>query len=518
MSSEDYFVDQLVEVYSRSILGGTWCIGLVQSISSSGELTVAYAAPGDWEAPFSKSLPADSHDLRQADVKRYDFDDPRSLLRLLADADIKLLRGSYLVELEARRGVLQRRQEMEHERTASGEPALISAEELRRTDRKQIFAISHAWESMQHPDPFGHQLSEIVRVLQAPVKEEMNALRREEITQCFHFRSLFRGFERSAVFRRRARFRRFREQVRLEDHFLFFDYACLYQFKRATFKEMVSFKLAMCNMHVIYAHPKATSLVVDTLTPRSRLLYHKALEWLCCFPSKTVSIYEERTDTVAAVPVSKLVANLNPYWVFDERITGCRKLTLQWVDLSVEMLDDLAAALPFYTSLRGVTISFSRGSHFSESLHLPSGALVLSALARALRHCPRWWTLTLEITADRWRSNGEKAFVHTQLSLLTLTIAAEAWIDLGRPEEFDELEHELYDQHELLVEGYLSHSLLDLGESLSQMFPNPQDVNEEYWLRFVAALVHHVIDETPVAEPGQRSEETQLISSGITAR
>ena len=204
--------------------------------------------------------------------------------------------------------------------------------------------------------------------------------------------------------------------------------------------------------------------------------------------------------------------------VFDERITGCRKLTLQWVDLSVEMLDDLAAALPFYTSLRGVTISFSRGSHFSESLHLPSGALVLSALARALRHCPRWWTLTLEITADRWRSNGEKAFVHTQLSLLTLTIAAEAWIDLGRPEEFDELEHELYDQHELLVEGYLSHSLLDLGESLSQMFPNPQDVNEEYWLRFVAALVHHVIDETPVAEPGQRSEETQLISSGITAR
>ena len=314
MSSEDYFVDQLVEVYSRSILGGTWCIGLVQSISSSGELTVAYAAPGDWEAPFSKSLPADSHDLRQADVKRYDFDDPRSLLRLLADADIKLLRGSYLVELEARRGVLQRRQEMEHERTASGEPALISAEELRRTDRKQIFAISHAWESMQHPDPFGHQLSEIVRVLQAPVKEEMNALRREEITQCFHFRSLFRGFERSAVFRRRARFRRFREQVRLEDHFLFFDYACLYQFKRATFKEMVSFKLAMCNMHVIYAHPKATSLVVDTLTPRSRLLYHKALEWLCCFPSKTVSIYEERTDTVAAVPVSKLVANLNPYW------------------------------------------------------------------------------------------------------------------------------------------------------------------------------------------------------------
>ena len=107
-------------------------------------------------------------------VQAYGLSEPEEVLRFLADADIRLVRLEYLIELHASGRPLPRRQEAEQEKTSLGLPALVESSELQEVEidpktahmsvmirhpeprrvKVHLVSISHMWESMQHPDPW----------------------------------------------------------------------------------------------------------------------------------------------------------------------------------------------------------------------------------------------------------------------------------------------------------------------------------------------------------------------------
>ena len=98
--------------------------------------------------------------------------------------------------------------------------------------------VSHVWESREHADPHGYQLRKLAEVV------DMNS-------------------------------------------WYFYDYMSLYQYKRNMASQERSFRRAMANMHVLYAHEHSSTLRIETLTPSEEmhmdatvLVYHaRATKW-----------------------------------------------------------------------------------------------------------------------------------------------------------------------------------------------------------------------------------------------
>ena len=162
---------------------------------------------------------------------QYSLTDPMDFIRYLREADVRLVRLSYLLELQQKRLPWPRRQEAESILLESGETALVAESELRRlshpTGRRFFTAsgklihfgsVSHCWESMEHPDPWKFQLDQTM--------------------------SRFRHMEGD------------RSQV-----WLFIDFMSLFQYPRSEAQNQ-SFLKALQGMHVLYAHElvKAGSL------------------------------------------------------------------------------------------------------------------------------------------------------------------------------------------------------------------------------------------------------------------
>ncbi|CAK9023504.1 unnamed protein product, partial [Durusdinium trenchii] len=122
------------------------------------------------------------HNESPTQQSKYDLQDPQQLIQFLLDANIALVRLEYLQELVAAGRKFLRRQEAEGEFTAAGLPALVQASELQKLEidplgNMSLFvkdpsprrvtvvieSISHAWESMEHPDPHGFQLDQIIQ-------------------------------------------------------------------------------------------------------------------------------------------------------------------------------------------------------------------------------------------------------------------------------------------------------------------------------------------------------------------
>ena len=99
--------------------------------------------------------------------------------------------------------------------------------------------VSHVWESREHADPHGYQLRKLAEVVEA-------------------------------------------------DAWYFYDYMSLYQFKRNVASQEKSFRRAMANMHVLYAHEE---MHMDA----------------------TVLVYHAPSDEVKPVPVADLIANQTAY-------------------------------------------------------------------------------------------------------------------------------------------------------------------------------------------------------------
>ena len=154
----------------------------------------------------------------------------------------------------------------------------------------ECVVVSHSWEAREHPDPHGHQLGKIVEALQSPFHQKIadaeRFLRSVKADQGYpdviNLDSGLKGLiDKAWVDLEEAR-----NSLRLENFLVFFDYACLHQFRRRAFHEEVCFKLAMANMHVLYAHPSASTLIVDTLAPQETLAYFRSPF------SETLNIYQ----------------------------------------------------------------------------------------------------------------------------------------------------------------------------------------------------------------------------------
>ena len=264
----------------------------------------------------------------------YDLRDPLDLLHFLDKAEIRLVRLTYLREIQGHR-LLPRRQEAEKEKLKDGRSALVTTEELkelmeirsgafkfgrfdwddpicveayrrqekahapepavepmvsvdspashswfklRNKKRIRIVSVSHVWESREHPDPWGYQLSQLI----------------EKLT----------GYDS-------------------EETWVFIDYISLYQYKR-TATQQESFQHAMRHMHLLYAHDAVQEVVrLEKLTPKTYKWYTKMIG-LVATP-RLVDIYCEKTGQVEALPLNNLIFNNVPY-----ASRGWCRAELQW--------------------------------------------------------------------------------------------------------------------------------------------------------------------------------------------
>ncbi|CAK8989437.1 unnamed protein product [Durusdinium trenchii] len=206
------------------------------------------------------------------EVPIYDLEDPKSLAKYLLDADVRLVRAPYFYKLLQSNRCMPRRQEAEHDSCeVNGEKvsALVSHEEvaewaLGRRDAL-VCSVSHAWESREHPDPCNFQLQNLVDSV-----------------------ALW-----DAAF--------------VDDVWLFYDYVSLYQFQRDTAEQEASFRRAMSNMHMMYAHQSTLTFRLECLTP--------ADTWTARKEDSTykVPIYHLPSNSIAWVPLSELMENFAFY-------------------------------------------------------------------------------------------------------------------------------------------------------------------------------------------------------------
>ena len=178
----------------------------------------------------------------------------------------------YLSDLVLSKRPLPRRQEAETETfTCDGKPqsALVTHEEVQNwangTQEAIICSISHAWETREHPDPCRHQLQHIVN----------------------HTGLYGAAFE--------------------ADIWIFYDYSSLFQYERTNSHEEKSFRKAMNNMHLMYAHECTLTFRIETLTPKH------VWETMMADEEAVVRVYDAGSKTLKEKPLKLLEANRTPY-------------------------------------------------------------------------------------------------------------------------------------------------------------------------------------------------------------
>ncbi|CAE7832700.1 NLRC3 [Symbiodinium sp. KB8] len=194
---------------------------------------------------------------------RFDLQDPDALARFLRGADVRL----------GRQRPLPRRQEADSETFTVGREtrsALVSHEEIRDwasgTRQAVICSISHAWETREHPDPCRYQLEQIV--------------------------------SHAALY----------EAAFDAEVWVFYDFVSLFQFRRAPdSEEERSFRQAMNNMHVLYAHECTLTFRIESLTPDDVWEATKKNE------QEQVPVYDVESGGVQRKPLKALVENRNKY-------------------------------------------------------------------------------------------------------------------------------------------------------------------------------------------------------------
>jgi len=240
-------------------------------------------------------------------------------VRFLEDADIKLVRGSYLKMLHKSKSAWPRRQEAEERERKSGQSMIFATREEVRNWAVQaremveyqagkgndhqgtiarsfqissgfLVAVSHVWESKQHPDPYRCQLATLVQHLEkvrsAKIPSTRGGPKKFDI-------EAWKNFDYDYL-------RPCNED--LDKDWFFIDFMSLYQFKRERSVEEESFRAAMCNMHVLYAHEWTQTWIIQNLPEAA--------------PSRnagTVEIYDLPSDKVVECPATSVEANLIPY-------------------------------------------------------------------------------------------------------------------------------------------------------------------------------------------------------------
>ena len=134
-------------------------------------------------------------------------------------------------------------------------------------DGTHVISLSHCWESREHCDPYGYQVSKLAKALKG-------------------------------------------------EEWIFIDYVSLYQFQRLSQQQNRSFRRAMQHMHVLYCHDATSTLRIESLTPEAGIAEAERKQ-------DSVILYHHPTGLVKPVPVSELVKNRTKYgergWCVAER-------------------------------------------------------------------------------------------------------------------------------------------------------------------------------------------------------
>ena len=219
------------------------------------------------EEYFESDMSDDEDELDYYDPADVSLNDPESIRTFLLWANIRMVKWTYLKQLSEQGLPLPRRQEAERE-------GLVCEEELEglcwqgkfftRTGGNKteihICAISHAWESMEHPDPYNFQLEQIVE-----------------------------------------RFQHLNGSV-----WIFFDFVSLYQYPRLNVYQEESFHKAMDGMHILYSHDWMHVEILDELTPTARKNDMKAR-------GHCTQIFNKGSGKVESIPVRNLKENVTPF-------------------------------------------------------------------------------------------------------------------------------------------------------------------------------------------------------------
>ncbi|CAE7762266.1 ANKRD44 [Symbiodinium sp. CCMP2592] len=259
-----------------------------------------------------------------------DLSDPNGLVDFLIDADIRLVRLEYLVELLESGRALPRRQEAEQESIKLGASALVTATELQQVEINcetfhvsimlshpaprrvtvHFVSVSHVWESMQHPDPWRFQLQSVVD----------------------------------------------KHRSRLVDSvvWVFFDFLSLYQYDRDQDQDRV-FRQALKGMHLLYSHEAVEVQRIEVLTP-------KELQDDCLATNGSrIPVYWEDAKKVTDVSISQLKMNRTPY-----SLRGWCQAERQWAALRASIKGEFPVPLPpqiFRDRMRQLLFTHREDSH-----------------------------------------------------------------------------------------------------------------------------------------------------------
>ncbi|CAE7461310.1 Mkln1 [Symbiodinium natans] len=286
---------------------------LVASLSCAAALAIMVLA---WKARKMRKI--NGRVTPEADGQ-YSLTDPLDFIRYLREADVRLVRLSYLLELQQKRRPWPRRQEAESVVLDSGETALVAASELNHLahpDKGRRFftacgklihfgSVSHCWESMQHPDPWKFQLD-------------------QTISRFHHMEG-----DRSQVW-------------------LFIDFMSLFQYPRSEAQNQ-SFLKALQGMHVLYAHELVKVEVLDELTPMDVQSAQKD-----CL----VAVYNDANKRVEEIPAAALKLNHVPY---DQR--GWCQAEQEWASLR----ETFAKRVPMPPNLFSNCMDSCRFTHRNDS-------------------------------------------------------------------------------------------------------------------------------------------------------
>ena len=164
---------------------------------------------------------------------------------------------------------LPRRQEAEQDAFPDGtgqtRTALVTPEELEQwqsDDDALIMAVSHCWETKQHPDPTNHQIRHIAN---------------------------YTGMHYVA----------YRKPI-----WLFYDYVSLFQYKRETAEQDACFARGLSHIFLFYAHEFTYTLRVESLTPQHLLELNA---------DGCIAVYDKPSERVKEVPLHRLDPNRTLY-------------------------------------------------------------------------------------------------------------------------------------------------------------------------------------------------------------
>ena len=194
------------------------------------------------------------------------------LSKSTSTSGVSCFSSRYLHDLAQSKRPLPRRQEAElckFEFDGKAESALVSHAEVQNwaagVRTATICSVSHAWETREHPDPCRYQLQLIA--------------------------------DRAAWY----------EAAFETDVWIFYDFTSLFQYERLFSEEERSFRAAMANMHIMYAHECTMTFIIEHLTPTD--VWESTMK----NDQELIPVWDDKLQSIRSKPLNCLIENRTEY-------------------------------------------------------------------------------------------------------------------------------------------------------------------------------------------------------------